>query len=154
MDNSSDSSSDVERIEMLWDNDITTLIRQWADRCEQASKAHYTRAKWYKRYYRLASLFSATIPLVSGAFDSQLSATPNLQAGLMLCAGVVSTINAFLNLGQKAQEHFTAEFLFIEFKNECDSELVKAKKHRLQADVFLERCLNKYNKLVGNAPVL
>jgi len=146
------SLDDTHRIEMMWDLKNSGLIQKWADDARKQSKLHGICARKNKHKFVVISIPTMVVPVLVGSLNSYLSDYQIIQCLLMLCSGFLSVIQTIFNYGKKSEKHFSFESLYGELANQIDAELIKGKKHRQQADVFLEHTLNRVNALNGSAP--
>lgn len=145
-------SEDNVRLEMGWEDTHEHLFREWVKDCQERSAAHAKKAKNFKRLYQALGIPATLLPIIlSGITDALKPHEYVLTAGLVV-TGVITGVSTFLNPGQKAERHWAFEAKFAEIVNDIRVILSKPRQYRLAADVALERYLNAYNTVCGNAP--
>jgi hypothetical protein len=105
--------------------------------------------------YHSFALPSTLLPIILGTVQSQFNELDSTVACLaMVVTGLLSGINTFFNYGMKHQKHCDFESRYKELGDEIDLQLSKPKRHRQQADVFLEHCCQRVARLDSAAPDL
>ena len=147
-----ESLDDINRVEMLWDHKSSSLVRTYSENAKKQSKLHGISARRNKRKFIIISIPTMIVPVLTGTLRAYLAEYPLIQCLLMLFSGLLSVIQTVFNYGKKSEKHFNFEASYGELANRIDFELIKGKKHRQQADVFLCDTLNRVNALNSNAP--
>ena len=146
---------DIERVELKWLSDIEKVINGWKDKCDENSKAHNKKAAYYKKVYKALGIPSAVLPAVLAVLNSSTGEGYKvLISGLMIVLSVISGVAGFINAGKKYEQHYQYEFMYSELSNEITSEMVKPRRNRPAADVFLQKIVDKYNSVNKGAPAL
>ena len=139
---------------MLWTVDIENVITTWYDRCRSRAKRHLVRSDRYIVLNMLLVIPSSVIPLTLVSFSTLLLQTHTVFVGGMIVTGCLSTIMGVLNPSGRSRQHNSFATQYNELATEISTELVKPQRHRLEADVFLQRIMDKFNFLNNLAPPL
>jgi hypothetical protein len=70
----------------------------------------------------------------------------------LIVMGILNIILGFKNPGKRAEAHLNFEALYGELAVEITSELVKPREYRQDADVFIQKIMDRYNSLNNRAP--
>lgn len=148
-----ETSDDLNRPELLWNSKIEGIIKVWYEKCLNYSELHNLRSARHKKIFYSISIPSAIIPMVLASAGEGLGASwkPVVICCLIL-TGILNIINGFLNPGKRAEEHLNFEALYSELAIEITSELVKPQRYRQDADVFIQRIMDRYTSLNNRAP--
>jgi hypothetical protein len=142
------SSDTQHRVEMQWVKRIETIIYTWNDNCINNANIHEKISKHNKKIFYSINIPAAVIIFVISAIPSDfVNNNGTIFNILLILAGVLSTINAFLNPGEVSARHHNFYNNYNELSVEILSELAKPRAHRQEADVFLQRTMDKYNSL-------
>jgi hypothetical protein len=147
---SSESSKDEPRQDMLWEHREEALLLAWRAELFDLSKKHGAEGLVCQRMYTLIGLPASILPLVTTLFEDN---KPVLTA-LLVLTGVVVGGTTFLNFGKLCAEHLEYESRYETLARNIDRCMAIPKKHRISAGVFIERTLNKYNALNKQSPSL
>ena len=137
---------------MLWTTEIEGVLLKWNSKCLANVHIHARNGLWYMRLYTLFAIPASVIPLSLASLSSVLD--PNHLVFLlgMVISGALSTIVGVINPGGFAQLHRSFEAQYSELATEITKELVKPPGYRTEADVFLQRVLDRFNYLNNLAP--
>ena len=151
----SESSKDVDRIEMKWENRQEEFIEKIQNTCIKLSTQHSQASKSHKKKYIRYSIPAIVLPLVCGAVSNFIPTEYEYINGITLSlTGILTGINTFFNYGKKTEKHNEFAGRYGELAGFISAELCKPKKFRVQLDVFMERCVQKKNDLDNSAPML
>lgn len=146
------SEDDETRKELMWTARSQTYVQGVSVRCRAASARHSMLARRKKIAYQIIGIPSTVLPIISIIWQTAKCETALISTILVVTGSSCSAVSAFLNLGQKAQQHKEYSNRFQELADEIDSMLCKPKAGRIASDVFLERIQNKFSSLSRCAP--
>lgn len=150
--NEKEISDDSKRKELLWTSRIENVIKGWYEHCLQCATVHGSRSKYHKKIFYGLGIPTAILPLVLIAINDNTAEEPIVTAVFLIAISILSTVNGFLNPGKRSESHLNFEAQYNELAVEITSELVKPRCHRQDADVFIQRIMDRYNNLNGRAP--
>ena len=152
---STDSSKDCERQEMLWTSKQESYFEKILHECIEKQKAHDVKAHKFKSKYIYMSLPSIVLPLMIASVNEFLKEDYNyINTTSMSIAGILSGVNSFYNFGSKYQKHNEYSGRYDELAGEIEALLTKNRRFRPPVDVSIERIKNQFNNLNNNAPML
>ena len=144
----STSSDTHNRIEMQWIKRIEKLIYSWNDNCINKAAEHKKYSGINKKIFYIINIPAVILVFIVSAIPSyMINDNETIFNIILIIAGVLSTINAFLNPGEVSARHNNFYNSYNELSVEILSELAKPRAHRQDADVFLQRTMDKYNCL-------
>ena len=146
---SDSTSSDTNtRVEMQWAKRIEKIIYTWNDDCIHNAAVHKKSSDINKKVFYAINIPAVVLVFIVSAMPSDLvNDNETIFNIILIVAGVLSTINAFLNPGEVSAQHQNFYNSYNELSVEILSELAKPRAHRQEADVFLQRIMDKYNGL-------
>lgn len=148
-----ETSDDNNRKELLWTTKIEDVIRDWHSKCVEFSDIHGIRSKYHKKIFYGLGIPAAIIPMTLAAVSDII--TDDWRSVMVICliiTGILNIIIGFLNSGKRAEAHLNFEALYSELSIEITSELVKPQSYRQDADVFIQRIMDRFNSLNNRAP--
>ena len=146
---------DLLRSVAPWDSKIEDQIRKWKLECQNLSTSHNDKAKYFKKLYYFFSLMIAILSITITLFESvdiYLGKTPTLI--FLLIISFLNVCNTLIIPGQRSERHFSFASNYYEVQLEITSELIKPRKHLIDAEIFLQKTMDKYNSLNVRAPHL
>ncbi len=150
------SNDRTDRKELLWDNRIEHLIKEWSVKSIKKSNVHNSKAKYKKKLYYGFNIPCIVIPFfmsISSIFWGECSTEHKMINSIIACIiGSLNGIQTLLNLGSQYQLHFEAESKYRDLHIDIESVLIKHKQDRLPADIFLERCRLLFENIERNSP--
>lgn len=142
-----------ERKELLWTTKIENVIKGWHNNCLKFAEIHNEHAKYHKKIFYTLSITAAIIPIILASTNELFVGDYQIiENSLLILTGILTTIGGFLNPGRKSEDHMNFEALYNELAVEITSELVKPQGHRQDADVFIQKIMDRYNNLNNRAP--
>ena len=142
------SSDTHNRVEMQWTKRIEKIIYTWNDNCINSAAIHKKYSEINKKIFYTINIPAVILVFIVSAIPSDLiNDNKTIFNIVLIIAGVLSTINAFLNPGEVSARHNNFYNSYNELSVEILSELAKPRAHRQDADVFLQRTMDKYNCL-------
>jgi hypothetical protein len=148
-----ETSDNNDRKELLWTSDIEDVIKSWHSQCLVFANAHSIRGRYHRKVFYVLGIPSAIIPMALAAFGNILEGDLKLiSIILLIITGVLNIVNGYLNPGKKSERHLIFESDYSSLAVEITSELVKPQAYRQDADVYLQRILDRYNHLNSLAP--
>ena len=146
------ATQDVFREQLMWTTGVEELMRNWYKKSLVSADVHHTKARKFSALYILLGIPASVLPLSMGALAN--AGVPTwLETAMMFTTGVLVTTQNYINPGKRGEKHYTFEARYHELAIQIAAELVKPQRHRLEADVFLQKIMDKYNFLNGTAPV-
>jgi hypothetical protein len=139
---------------MLWCHSIERILSEWYDKCRNRALRHTKSAKRYTILQMSLVIPSSLIPLLLAAFSPLITHTHNIFIGGMILTGALTTSIGVMNPSGRSRQHRSFEAQYHELATEISTELVKPQRHRVEADVFLQRVMDKFNFLNNRAPPL
>jgi hypothetical protein len=150
---SSDTSDNVNRQELLWTKKIESKLSEWHENCINIAKVHNAKSKKHRKVFYVLGIPAAIIPMGLAAASEILGDDwKGIVISLLIFMGILNIVSGFLNPGKRAEAHLQFEALYNELAVEITSELVKPQRNRLDADVFIQKIMDKYNGLNNRAP--
>lgn len=150
---SSTQSADIPRVELMWRKEIQDLFDVWLQTCEVRIEAHAKACKINKFRHRFFGVLTILIPtILSGV--TQVYSPPLLVTFGFIINGILSGIQTLFNFGGLYTAHNEYSAKYEDFKRAMEAELVKPRKFRIAADVYLKACEMKLNALTRSAPDL
>jgi hypothetical protein len=146
------TADNLFREPMLWSKEIEDVLLKWNARCLSNVHVHATNGLRYMRIYILFAIPASVIPLSLASLSAVMDPNHLLFLLGMVISGALSTVVGVINPGGHAQLHRSFEQQYSELATEITKELVKPQRYRTEADVFLQRVLDRYNYLNNLAP--
>jgi hypothetical protein len=137
---------------MLWSSDIEDVLNKWLRKCTTNAQVHCQCGSMFRTIYTCLAIPASVVPLALASLSSVVTKSHTVFIVGMVISGVLSTFIGVLNPGSKAQRHRGFEAHYTELSMEITKELVKPQRHRADADVFLQRIMDRYNHLNNLAP--
>lgn len=148
-----ETSDNANRNELLWSTKIEDVIKGWHSRCLEFAEVHGIQSKYHKKVFYCLGIPAAIIPMSLAAASDILNDEWKVVAVFsLIVTGILNTIMGFKNPGKRAEAHLNFEALYSELAIEITSELVKPQAFRQDADVFIQRIMDRYNSLNNRAP--
>ena len=148
----SESSDNSKREELLWESREEELINKWKADCHDKSKCHNVKGKKFKKLHALFSVPAMLVPIMTGSFQPYMNGLT--MTSLMFLSGILSGVTTFFSFAKKQEQHLLYENLYGKLANEISSEMIKPRRNRIAADVYIQKILSEYNELGGSAPLL
>lgn len=150
---SESSKDDDDRKIMIWTNKIETYLLEIRDKTTEHIKEHRRNYSKYKNFFYGINIPEAIILFVLSSLTMDYKNTNELLTNILtITAGILSLINAFIDPGKLYTQHIQYVHLYEELIQEIDIELVKSKKLRMDADLFLQKINSNYTNLNNKAP--
>ena len=150
----SDSSDDVSREEMKWNDKNSNLLVQWRDKCSENCIGHGKKAQKYKSLYVWFGLPSVLIPLTIGILQPYLREYEIILSLLMVLSGSFSALTTFFDFSRKRSRHLESENNYNKLDLKIQSILAVPKRNRNACDVTINTCLMTLNSINGQSPPL
>jgi len=149
-----DTQDNPHRAVLLWSIEIEDILSEWHSKCLRKAEQHDSHGNWYNRLHLSLVIPGSLIPLTLATFSSVLPRTNILFIVGMLLTGLLSTSIGVVNPGGRSRQHRSFNAQYNELSTDITAEMVKPQRHRLEADVFLQRVMDKFNFLNNLAPPL
>lgn len=146
--------ADIKRIEMRWHSQQELHLHDIAQQCRDSARVHRRWGRWCKIAFSVLSLPCVVLPLAVGALENH-AARSHMRwfiPASMISVGVLNGINTLLDLGRRSESHFSSEQLYATLRSEIQLVLVKPRRVRVAADVFLERVNQRFCSINDKAP--
>jgi hypothetical protein len=149
------SLDDANRKELLWDERNENFLKDIQRKAIENSKTQFKKAK-HKRYlYIFFSIPCIIIPL-SLSILNNIIVDKNIMIYINTISLVInvifSSINTFMNYGKMIEQHCLFKNKFNELNINIQSELMKPKKNRQAADMYIEGIKSQFNSLCNYSP--
>ena len=148
------TSDNPYRKQLLWTTAIEEKIKEWYEKCRNNAHIHNSNAKKFKKLHFAIGIPAAIIPLTAVALNGFLGDYPFVPVACLIATGVLTTLQGFFNPVEKQEKHFSYDAQYNELAVEIASELIKPQHNRQEADVFLQKIMDRYNYLNNIAPPL
>ena len=147
----STSSIDIQRDEALWDQKSNDLIKKWKNEIDKSIKIHDIKAKKNKLMFNCFSIPTIVLPITSSILQPHI---PNqlIISILMLCAGLFSSLVAFLDFSSKKSRHEIASNSYCEISVNIEEILSTSKRFRTPVDITVRTILLKINAVRSKSP--
>lgn len=144
---------DAVREELKWMSDIEKTILGWEATARENVIKHGKMKKYYKRIYNVFGGITAALPIAVGFVNAGVGENSRtLMSVLMGCTGVLVGIYERINAGKKAEQYSHYEYQYSQLANEIHSEMIKPRRNRPAADVYLQKILDRVNSIDSGAP--
>ena len=152
------------RMEGPWNTQIEEFMNDWKAMCVLKSNLHSKAGYIFKKkntYWGLPSVLipisMAPISVMMGYNDcdsSSLTWQTIFNSSAFLLSGLFSGVYSFFKFGEKMEQFFNFSSRYYDVVTEIEAELIKERKFRLPADVFIIRIKMLVDNLSKNEPVL
>ena len=154
----SQSTDNLNRVEMLWSNKIEYLFEDWATQSKEFASLHNKAAKHKKCLYRSFGIPAVVIPILMASINQVYEKHTDIAIltnsfGYLL-VGTLSGINTFINYASQYQKHYYSEIRYKELYIDIRSLLIKPKKDRPPADVSIVKYKLKFEHINEFSPDL
>jgi hypothetical protein len=148
-----ETSDTHDRKELLWTTNIENVIKGWHNTCLKYANIHETKSKYHKKVFYILGIPAAIIPMaLASASDILGDYWKIVTICSLILTGILNIIMGFKNPGQRAESHLNFSALYSELSVEITSELVKPQAYRSDADVFIQKIMDRFNSLNNRAP--
>ena len=144
---STKTSEDVERINMLWTSEHELYLNNIKNKSIDKSEKQNKKYNKFKKIYYALSIPNVVLPLGLAAFNPLFL---NISTVNIIGAATTSIIAGLLglaNLNERIASHLNYRERFNQLVHEIDLILIKKKKDREVADVTLERIKSTFDHL-------
>lgn len=149
----SSSQDDNDRKIMIWTNKIETFIIDIKDKAKEQIVIHRKKYNIYLKIFYGINIPEAILLFVITSLSMEYKIRNELLTNIItITAGILSLINTFIDPGKLHQQHIHFIHLYEELIQEIDIELVKSKKLRIDADLFIQKINANYINLNNKAP--
>ena len=145
------------RIEMEWNDAMEELINSWKVMCAELSKKHEESGYKNKQLYTFWALPNIMLSIIMSGISGVFSENENIKYITMTgftVTGILTGISNHFNFGMRQQQHFDYANRFADLALEIESEMIKTKPFRQQADVFITRIKMMLEHIQCHAPNL
>jgi hypothetical protein len=149
-----------EEIEYKWTSDHENILVDWADK---AMCYRWLHSKNYEKYRKLNTWFTIPVIIMSTltgtANFAQERVPPDMRGyysmvvgGVNIVAGVVTTIQNFLKIGELNEAHRIASISWDKFYRKIKVELAKPPIERQSVDIYIKHCTEEFDRLMETSP--
>jgi hypothetical protein len=147
------SVDDPTREELLWCSRYEDLCDGWMQDSITRSKKHGRLANKFKCRANIFGFLNIFLPLLLASSTPFIIDEYTIMYQVLLFVVSLSAgTTALFKYENKYCKHSEYENKYLEFVDDVRSELVRPKRHRMAADVFVERTKNQHSKLLSGAP--
>ena len=150
----SESSKDISREEMKWDERSEDILRKWTDEMLIKVALHHSRGLRDKKLYAGFGVPAVLIPIVLSGLTDIIQPYPLVSSLLMIASGILTGIGTFFNFGKTSTENIEYQNRYNKLLKEINKELNKPKRHRIACDVYLERVYQEFSALNATSPLV
>ena len=151
------------RMEGPWNDKIEDFMNEWKNMCKLKSKIHSDSGYIYKKKNAIWGLPATIIPISMSPISIMIgydSCSDNLNwqtifnACAFLISGIFSGVYSFYKYGEKMEQFFNFSARYYDVVTEIEAELIKERKYRVPADVFIVRIKMLVDNLCKTEPVV
>lgn len=156
-----------QKIEEPWNDQHESFLKCMRKNACENARAHQKCGFIYQCYFNLFGFPTVIIPVFMTPLnmifpqtaedkcdEMHISNLDYINAASFLCLGIFTSINQFFKFAERYQLHFHFENLYNDIKTDIDTELVKARKFRMNSDVFITKIQMRLDNANYAAPVL
>ena len=147
----STSSIDIPRDEALWCHKSNDLIQKWKNEIDKSIKTHDIKAKKNKMMFNCFSIPTIVLPITASILQPHIP-NPLIVSIMMLCAGLFSSLVAFLDFSSKKSKHEIASNSYCEISVNIEEILSTSKRFRTPVDITVRTILLKINAVRSKSP--
>jgi hypothetical protein len=146
-----------------WNDNIEELFEEWKSICKGKAKMHVKAGYIYKTKNTLWGLPAILVPIVMAPIsimigydecDGELDWRAGLNAGAFLLSGIFSGVHSFFKYGEQMERFFNYSSRYNDIVTDIQSELIKDRQYRVQAEVFIIRVKMLIDNLCMTEPVI
>ena len=147
----------------MWDHSTETLLQRYGDEAQCRECLHRKSFYSYKRTLTcfqlpviILSALSGSIQFLSKSFETAMveRAVVTCTASLSILTAVLSSVQSYLKLGEKASRHESAEVAWQNLHNSIKHQLGLARGLREDCSTFVDRVKQEYDRLFEISPIL
>ena len=151
----SNSSEDYSREEEKWNKKHHDFLQKMCDDSKSACIKHNIACKYKLYYYRVLSIPSMTLPIITAGINEYISNDYKyITTSLMILSSGCCLINTLYNFGKSSQQHNEYAGKYSDLCQEIEYTLCRSKKSRQACDVSMQKYIYKTQSLNSNAPML
>ena len=149
------TTEDIERLEEKWTPKHESFLNDIKQECILRSKSHDNRSKNNLYYYRMLSMPTMILPIVSAGISQYIGKELNyISTALMVCSSAIGVVNTLYNFGKSAAKHNEYSGRYSDFCKDIEYTLCRRKRNRLACDVAVSRFIVQFKGLNSSAPPL
>mgnify|MGYP006105010791 CR=1 FL=1 len=148
-----------------WTNKITDYVKRLRDNCLLKQEEHERSGHHFMMLEYLFGLPAVLIPTVSGPIVillalltddtcDNITTTDYFSTSVFVTTGILNSINTFFKFGIRSNRHFTFASKYSDICTDIDTEIIKSKKYRMNAGLFLNTVKMKFDSLSFSEPIL
>lgn len=151
------------RIEGPWNSEIEDFMNEWKTMCKLKSTLHSKAGYIYKKKNAHWGLPAMLIPISMAPISIMIgynSCSDDLNwqtvfnSTAFLISGIFSGVYSFFKFGEKMEQFFNYSARYYDVFTEIEAELIKERKYRVPADVFIIRIKMLVDNLSKTEPVI
>lgn len=163
--NSYSSETPPDTVSDPWTVSITEFITELKAKANKKSKlhelaGHYFRnmeVRWVLPSILVPTIFGPVVLLISNITydnDEVVTTADYISTTGFILTSVLTSVSNFYRYGTRSQDHHTYSAKYSDIVTDIESELIKKKKFRTNADVFVTTMKMKFDNLVFGEPVI
>ena len=148
-----------------WTSKISDYVKHVRDECVLKQKQHEACGHYFRNLELLLTLPLILIPSLSGPLviliatitDDNcaiLTTTDYFATGAFILTSIFSNLTSFFKFGTRSTMHFMYSSKYSDMCTDIEAEIIKTKKYRINASVFITTIKMKFDNLVFGEPVI
>jgi hypothetical protein len=147
------------KIEEPWNSKLEHYVKHMRDVSDTQSHLHEHAGYKFKSKNNWFGLPSILIPLIMAPVSLMLEAAdsgklPYVNAVGFMLTGIFTGVYSFFKYGEKMERHFSFSARYSDIVTDIESELIKGRQFRTQADVLIIKIKMGLDNLNNSAPVI
>ena len=146
--------------QMAWDNSVESLLQKYCDEAQTREALHRRSFYKYKRLTTCLSLPVICLSALSGSLQFLSKSYTEIEeyivtgtASLSILTSIISSVAAYLKLGESSAAHEQAANQWLLFHNEIKHQLGLHRNKRHDAVEFLQTTKTHYDRLFELSPI-
>ena len=151
------------RMEGPWSQEIEDFMVEWKNMCKLKSNLHSKAGYIYKKKNAQWGLPTILIPISMSPISimighdaciNELNWQTIFNSCAFLISGIFSGVYSFFKYGEKMEQFFNFSARYYDVVTEIEAELIKERKFRVPADVFITRIKMLIDNLFKTEPII
>lgn len=143
-----------------WTKEHESLMIDWADKAmcyrwlhSKSNECYHRLNTWFTIPVIVMSTLTGTANFAQEKFpETTKQYVPMLIGGVNIIAGIITTVQQFLKIGELNEAHRVASLSWDKFYRKIRIELAKAPDERLGISDFLKTCTEEFDRLMEISP--
>ena len=153
-------SGDLTKRPVKWTKEHESLMIDWADKAmcyrwlhSKSNKCYNRLNTWFTIPVIVMSTLTGTANFAQEKFpEATKQYVPMLIGGVNIIAGIITTVQQFLKIGELNEAHRVASLSWDKFYRKIRIELAKSPDERLGISDFLKTCTEEFDRLMEISP--